>query len=513
MKGVFSQEETEGMEERQTNGGDFHPRVARVNKDGRRVNLVVSNGNSGGIVICAVMKISRLFVALACCWSGLVYAAEDNARMPHAGNPILPGYYADPSLVRFEGKFYLYATIDPWGGETLACWESVDFKNWTYRELNWPTKKACTSPTSRAAMVWAPSVVRARDGKFYMYVSVGSEVWVGRAEHPLGPWSDAHGGKPLIPFDYRPGFHMIDAEVFIDDDGTVYLYLGSGFGWKNGKCWAAKLRADMVGFDGEVRDVTPGNYFEGPFMVKHGGHYYLTYSQGKTTEDSYRVHYAVGETPFGPFVEATNSPILVTDRARDVISPGHHAVFSHEGRSYILYHRHSVPFDPKFVGRQVCVDELDFTTDGLLARVVPTHAAPELVRGRGVGRKNLAVTATASSEQSEFTRAGCVLDDNFATHWTATAGDKDAWLQVDLGAIHEFTHQEFRFEYAWKRYACRLEISVDGKDWALLLDRQAEPLTGSPVVIEMPGKGRYLRLTFLKAAGAVEPSLLEWAVY
>jgi hypothetical protein len=45
---------------------------------------------------------------------------------------------------------YIYATIDPWGGETLACWESKDWKNWTYRELNWPTKKACTSSTSKS---------------------------------------------------------------------------------------------------------------------------------------------------------------------------------------------------------------------------------------------------------------------------------------------------------------------------------------------------------------------------
>jgi hypothetical protein len=89
------------MEERQTNGGDFHSRVARINKDGARVNSVVSNGNSGGIVICAVMKTSRLFVTLAYCWSGLVYAAANDARMSHAGNPILPGYSVDPSLLEW----------------------------------------------------------------------------------------------------------------------------------------------------------------------------------------------------------------------------------------------------------------------------------------------------------------------------------------------------------------------------------------------------------------------------
>jgi beta-xylosidase len=56
--------------------------------------------------------------------------------LPRAGNPILPGYFADPSVVQVDGIVYIYATIDPWGGETLACWESKDWKNWTYRELN-----------------------------------------------------------------------------------------------------------------------------------------------------------------------------------------------------------------------------------------------------------------------------------------------------------------------------------------------------------------------------------------
>ena len=71
-------------------------------------------------------------------------------------------------------------------------------------------------PESARLIERPASVVRALDGKFFMYVSVGSEVWVGSADHPLGPWSDAHGGTPLIPENYRPGFHMIDAEAFVD---------------------------------------------------------------------------------------------------------------------------------------------------------------------------------------------------------------------------------------------------------------------------------------------------------
>jgi hypothetical protein len=267
-------------------------------------------------------------------------SAGEPGLEPHAGNPILPGYYADPSLVQHDGTFYLYATLDPWGDRTLGCWESSDFKNWTYRVLNWPTKDACISPTSGGAAVWAPSVVQAKNGKF---------------------------------------------------------------------------------------------------------------------------------------------------------SPGHHTVFHHEGKDYILYHRHGIPFDPKSIGRQVCVDELTFTTDGLIEKVVPTHEGAALVRGRKTG---LAATATTSNGNARY-----AVDDNYATRWVAKGG----WLQLDLGAVKAFRRQEIRFEYAWKPYRFTIEASDDGLKWKTLAEQTC---TGSPVVIEQQASARYLRLTFADG----NASLWEWIV-
>ncbi|MCX7006325.1 MAG: family 43 glycosylhydrolase [Kiritimatiellaeota bacterium] len=444
--------------------------------------------------------------------AGTVLASAEPGREPHAGNPIVPGYYADPSLVQFGGTNYLYATLDPWGDRTLGCWESADFKSWTYRILNWPTKEVCKSPTSGGSAVWAPSVVRAKDGKFFMYVSVHNEVWVGTAEHPLGPWRDAHGGKPLVPANFKPGFHMIDGEGFVDDDGTGWLYWGSGHGWKNGKCWAVRLQPDMVTFDGEVRDVTPPHYFEGPFMVKRGGRYFLMNSTGITIKDTYQVRYAVGDNPLGPFTEPADSAILVTDKARNIVSPGHHAVFSKDGRDYILYHRHSIPFDEKFVARQLCVDELQFTADGRIEKVVPTHDGPPLVRDRLTGRDVLPATATASSAAAPHFAAPCVLDDNYATRWSPAADAKGAWLQLDLGAPQKFSRQEIRFEYAWKPYRFTLQISDDGQQWQTLAEQTAKSLTGSPIILDQAATARYLRLQFPADEPEKNISVFEWQV-
>ena len=465
------------------------------------------------------MKFSSRFLSLLAIMSLPLVAATSApdampGRAPHSSNPILPGYYADPSVVQDGGKAYIYATLDPWGGDTLGCWESTDFKNWTYRVLNWPTKKACTSPTSKSAAVWAPSVVTGRDGKFYMYVSVGNEVWAGVADHPLGPWRNALGDRPLIPSDYKPGYHMIDAEAFLDDDGQAYLYWGSGWNWKNGRCWAVKLKPDMVTFDGEVHDVTPARYFEGPIVVKRHGRYWMMNSTGKTTQTTYAVEYAVGDTPFGPFVDGPNTPVLATDAENNVVSPGHHTLFSREGRDYILYHRHSIPFNPKFIGRQVCVDPITFTADGRIDKINPTHQGPLFVQGRAESGMKLSPAAkiTASSQADAFTAPSCVLDDNYATRWAAASDAKSAWIQLDLGAKQSIQRQLIRPEYAWKPYRFTIEASLDGATWQTVEDFSKQPVSGSPIVSEKPVTARYLRLVFPDDGKGSDISLIEWTV-
>lgn len=441
---------------------------------------------------------------------------------PGCSNPVIAGYYADPSLVQFEGKFFVYATLDPWGGDTLGCWESDDFRCWTYRFLNWPTTEACRSALSNTNKIWAPSVVHGADGRFYMYVSVGSEIWAGVADHPLGPWRNLIGTRPLVRGDYQPGFHMIDAEAFIDDDGSAWLYWGSGLGWVNGRCYAVQLAPDMTSFVGEVRDVTPSNYFEAPFMVKRAGRYFLMYSEGRTDLDTYEVRYAVGDHPLGPFQEGPNSPILVTDAAANIFSPGHHAVFQLEGRDYIFYHRHCIPFEsrtldeleeleePDDMKRQLCVDELRFTPDGRIENVRPTHEGPQLVQ-RALLSQDWArrATITASSQSGPLYGPERVLDGNYASRWQADDSDSGAWLQLDLGEVREVSRQEIRPEYAWKPLHFRCESSLDGARWQTLADFSSTPAIGSPIVVEGNAPARFLRLRFFHS----NVSLFEWALF
>ncbi|WBL21639.1 family 43 glycosylhydrolase [Zunongwangia sp. HRR-M8] len=298
--------------------------------------------------------------------------SKDSAQTVMINNPIVDGDFADPSIVKYEGKYYIYATIDPWGGEELGVLESSDFKNWEQKHIAWPTKTLCTSPTSNDSKVWAPSVIQGKDGKFYMYISVGSEVWAGVSEHPLGPWKNMkEDNSPLIKGDMFPEYHMIDAEVFIDDDKQVYLYWGSGLNWVNGHCFVVKLEDDMKSFNKEeIKDVTPPNYFEAPLMLKENGKYYLMYSDGKCTNETYKVRYAIGDTPYGPWKEGENSPVLTTSEDKTTLGPGHHTVFKEGDQHYILYHRIKNNEDELF--RELAIDSLNFDNNGKIKKINPS---------------------------------------------------------------------------------------------------------------------------------------------
>lgn len=435
-------------------------------------------------------------------------------QMTEINNPILPGYFADPSLVQYEGKFYLYATVDPWGADFLPCWVSEDFRNWTFHRLNWPTKAACTSALSHKNMVWAPSVIQKGD-MFYMYVSVGSEVWCGKAAHPLGPWENVLGDKPMISFDTTRYYHVIDAEAFIDDDGKAYLYWGSGWGWTNGHCFGARLNDDMASFATEPVEVTPAHYFEAPYMLKHNGKYYLTYSEGKTIDDTYKVCYAVGDHPLGTFEEAGNSPILTTNKELKVYGPGHHTLFTYDNKTYMLYHRHRWPFlNDGSAFRQTCLSELTFNDpENEINNIVPHHTQlfPDLNKD---DRQFIKVDEIlSSSEQNKDFMTKNVLDGSYATRWEATDGEEDSYLSAIFKDSAYIDTMEVRFEYPWKRYFIKVETADDKNNWVAVADHTAEGIEGSPVHIPISKVCKSVKISFLNKPGAAKPSVWELLFY
>jgi beta-xylosidase len=301
-------------------------------------------------------------------------AAGWAAQPVRSGNPILPGWYADPEAHVFEDRYWIYPTYSaPYDEQTfLDAFSSPDLVTWTKhpRVLD----SARVSWARRA--VWAPSIVE-RNGWYYLFFGANDiqsdkevgGIGVARSRRPEGPFDD-YLCKPLIDR-FHNGAQPIDQHVFRDADGSHYIIYG---GWRH--CNIAKLNADFTGFvpfdDGTVfREITPRGYVEGAFMLLRDGKYYFMWSEGGWTGPNYAVAYAIGDSPFGPFERIGR--ILEQDPSV-ATGAGHHSVVTspRSGRSYIVYHRR--PLDRKDRNhRVVSIEELHFDERGRIVPVVLTR--------------------------------------------------------------------------------------------------------------------------------------------
>ncbi len=288
------------------------------------------------------------------------------------GNPLFNGeWYADPEGVVIDSTYWIFPTWSKPFEEQLFldCFSSKDLATWTKHENIITTAHI---PELKEAL-WAPSAI-VKDGKTYLYFSINNVgkkhtiggICVAVADNPAGPYSPAK----IIIQDIINGAQPIDQFVFKDDDGSYYMYYG---GWKH--CNMMKLGEDMMSFvpfeDGSmVKEVTPENYVEGPFMLKKDGKYYFMWSEGKWREDNYCVAYAIADSPFGPFERV--GKILETDPEIGT-GAGHHSVMKGPGAEdwYMVYHRH--PLGSSDGNHRVtCIDKMIFEEDGTIRPIKMT---------------------------------------------------------------------------------------------------------------------------------------------
>ncbi len=409
---------------------------------------------------------------------------------PGAGNPVLPGYFADPTVKKFGDTYYMYATTDGSGAGfgPAQVWSSKDFVNWTLLPMNWPDSH----------WIWAPDVMQAKDGKYYMIYCQPCNLYCGVSETPRGPWKNILGESEavLVPDRFVTNAITLDGQTFVDDDGSVYLYWGTWGIFKDFGCGAGKMTPDMKGFT-ETRlipntEVT--DFFEAPFVIKRNGTYYFMYSSGSCHDGTYRVQYATSDKPLGPYTY--QGCILETTTDGTVHGPGHHSILQEGNDYYIVYHRHNNPHSNRGFHRQLCIDKMEFDTAGAIKKITPTHEGIGLLAPATVQSKNLAYgkkVRTSSVYDDNFLPEYAV-DDNNGTLWRpATMGEE--WIEVDLGKTEQIQTIWTQFEYGTSFYQYLIETSVDGKNWSVFADKRNNHLAGSPMVDFGKTKARYVRLT------------------
>jgi large repetitive protein len=296
-------------------------------------------------------------------------------------SPVLPGLNADPNIVRFGDTYYLYPTTDGfegWSGTQFKAYSSKDLVHWTDHGVILDLGPDVSWADSRA---WAPTIAE-KDGKYYFYFCADANIGVAVSDSPTGPFKDALD-KPLLKAGQYSG-QMIDPAVFTDDDGQSYLY------WGNGRAYVAPLNADMTSIDtSKVKDITPSGYNEGSFVVKRKGTYYFMWSENDTRDENYRVAYATGSSPTGPWTK--QGVILQKDLSLGIKGTGHHSVVyvPKTDEWYIAYHRFAIPGGDG-THRETTIDKMEFDSDGLIKNVVPTLTSIDPI----VNRKPAITSAT-----------------------------------------------------------------------------------------------------------------------
>ncbi len=301
-----------------------------------------------------------------------VYAQSSAKTM--SGNPIFPGWYADPEVAIFGKQYWIYPTFSaPYNQQVfMDAFSSTDLVTWTKH----PRIVDTTAIKWAKKAMWAPSVIE-KKGKYYLFFGANDVhegevggIGVAVADKPAGPFRD-YLGKPLVDHIYN-GAQPIDQFVFQDKDGQYYLIYG---GWRH--CNIAKLTDDFKGFipfpDGSTfREITPKGYVEGPTMFIKDGKYYFMWSEGGWTGPNYSVAYAVADSPFGPFERV--GKILQQD-PKVATGAGHHSVMRVPGKKgsetdawYIVYHRRPLT-ETDGNHRETCIDRLEFDDKGAIKPV------------------------------------------------------------------------------------------------------------------------------------------------
>ena len=308
------------------------------------------------------------------------------------GNPILPGFHADPEILYSNktGKYYIYSTTDGkpgWGGYKYYVYSSADLKEWKNEGVALDAKSDQIAWAN--GNLWAPAAieVKQKNGsyKYYLYFSANpndngrKQMGVAVSDSPTGPFADL--GQPLLAKNH-PGCNgqLIDVDVFMDPvSKKPYLYWGNSF------MAGAELEPNMTKIKDETVNVmTPKGgslrdyaYREAPYVFYRNGLYYFMWSVDDTGAANYHVAYGTSKSPLGPIEVAKDPIVLIQDPQHEIYGTAHNSVIQKPGTDewYIVYHRINkdyIHFQPG-VHREVCIDKLEFNADGTIKRVVPTH--------------------------------------------------------------------------------------------------------------------------------------------
>ncbi len=309
-------------------------------------------------------------------------------------------FTADPSAHVFDGKIYIYPShdLDHDGpdNDNGDQYRMEDYHILSMEDIGSP----CIDHGEALHMkdvpwvknqMWAPDAAY-KNGTYYLFFPARDKEGIFR----IGVATSNNPTGPFVPQpNYIPGSYSIDPAVYLDEDGKAYMYYGGLWGGQLEKCVTgtfipdakgpagtepalgpivAELSDDLLSFKSEPKMITildengqpltagdeERRYFEGPWMHKYNGYYYLSYSTGST----HYLVYAISKSPMGPFTYQGRilEPVLGWTT--------HHSIIFFKDKWYLFYHDCSLSGG---VNHKRCVKftELKYNEDGTIQTIKP----------------------------------------------------------------------------------------------------------------------------------------------
>jgi len=409
---------------------------------------------------------------------------------------------ADPAVVKFRNEYYMFVT------RSMGYWHSADMLNWNFiQPQNWYFSGSN-----------APAAFNYKDSVLYVAGDPSGSMSIIYTDNPkAGRWE----AVPAILHNLQ------DPALFIDDDGQAYVFWGSSNVFpvraktldRNRRFRPSEETHELFNLDMEKHgwerfghnhsDTVLGGYFEGPWLTKRNGIYYMQYAAPGTEFNVYGDGVYMANKPLGPYSYAPNNPVIykpggfANGAGHGSLVEGPQKSYWHFGTAALAL---NVGWERRIVMYPVFFDDDDLMYSNTSFGDYP-HYAPAIPgkAGQFTGWMLLSYKkpVRASSQSGEH-GPGYAVDENIKTYWLAKSNGEDEWLEIDLqkpGTVYavQVNYQDHesgmygRIPGLYHRYV--IEGSADGKSWEVMADRSKNYLDVPNDYVEpgVPTTVRYIR--------------------
>ncbi len=433
---------------------------------------------------------------------------------------------ADPAVVNFKGQYYLFVT------RSHGYWSSKDMSNWVFiRPQSW----YFNGSNAPAAAVQGDKIILMGD--------------------PSGRGAVIESRNPEIG-DWTTNFAVInvpggvqDPNLFLDDDGKVYLYEESSNKWpirgveldpdnfyipKGEQTDLFNLDPKKHGWErfGQDHKSELKPFIEGPWMMKHNGTYYLEYGAPGTQWNVYADGVYTSQDPLGPFAYAPYNPISYKPGGF-LKGSGHGSTVKDNQGNYWHFATMAISVNYKFerrIGMYPAGFESDngqmyvntaygdyphylpetevehhknrFTGWMLLSYKKPVKTNSPLVQGA----PNVVDESENGYMQEQITDFAIdrINDEEIRSYWVSEANNDSIYVTIDLEKVHDVHAVQINFQDYKStifgrpdtlRQQFRLLTSLDGKQWKTIADysKNQRDMPHGYIELKSPETARYIR--------------------